>query len=335
VGVKGLRVGVGPRGHYIHGGRGGLYYRASLGRAGQRVSQAPPSHDLAGPPQIPPPLSVSQEPSVEMVEVAELRTNAFNNFDNVIMAVLCTVAGADGPINAKEAEALDSLLGVQKNEIFYNEILKLDSIKNIAIVFEPIIDAAIQLGAIEQGSKYQPKNDPIVKCFQILGQAVLSADGDVGQSELACLSKYTAIAQSKTAEIARRMQSQTDKGTSDAPQYAPVANRKSATESQPGAFVSGDGGYQFEVVGESHYQADLERIVGGRTEDNARCECVAVLTPEPDNPYDPQAVYVSRWPQGCISVSKLGREIQRRPCRKWLCSGLVQRIDCWRMGSWR
>ena len=31
-----------------------------------------------------------------------------------------------------------------------------------------------------------------------------------------------------------------------------------------GAFVSGDGGYQFEVVGESHYQADLERIVGGR-----------------------------------------------------------------------
>lgn len=29
-GVKGLRFGVGPRGNYIHMGRGGLYYRATL-----------------------------------------------------------------------------------------------------------------------------------------------------------------------------------------------------------------------------------------------------------------------------------------------------------------
>lgn len=35
VGVKGLRVGTGPRGHYIHAGRGGLYYRATLGNAGR------------------------------------------------------------------------------------------------------------------------------------------------------------------------------------------------------------------------------------------------------------------------------------------------------------
>jgi hypothetical protein len=34
VGVKGLRIGTGPRGHYIHAGRGGLYYRATLGNAG-------------------------------------------------------------------------------------------------------------------------------------------------------------------------------------------------------------------------------------------------------------------------------------------------------------
>jgi Protein of unknown function (DUF4236) len=69
VGVRGLRFGIGPRGHYIHGGRGGLYYRASLGRAGQKVRQPLPSQDGgAGPPtSLPPP--VSQEPSVEMVEV--------------------------------------------------------------------------------------------------------------------------------------------------------------------------------------------------------------------------------------------------------------------------
>lgn len=36
VGVKGLRVGTGPRGHYIHAGRGGLYYRASIGTTGKR-----------------------------------------------------------------------------------------------------------------------------------------------------------------------------------------------------------------------------------------------------------------------------------------------------------
>src|SRR6266516_2466341 len=29
-GVKGLRFGVGPRGNYVHMGRGGLYYRATI-----------------------------------------------------------------------------------------------------------------------------------------------------------------------------------------------------------------------------------------------------------------------------------------------------------------
>ena len=36
VGVKGLRVGTGPRGHYVQAGRGGLYYRAQLAVADRR-----------------------------------------------------------------------------------------------------------------------------------------------------------------------------------------------------------------------------------------------------------------------------------------------------------
>jgi len=36
VGVKGLRIGTGPRGHYVHAGRGGIYYRATIGRPGER-----------------------------------------------------------------------------------------------------------------------------------------------------------------------------------------------------------------------------------------------------------------------------------------------------------
>lgn len=34
VGVKGLRVGTGPRGHYVQAGQGGFYYRATLPRSG-------------------------------------------------------------------------------------------------------------------------------------------------------------------------------------------------------------------------------------------------------------------------------------------------------------
>ncbi|HTM80765.1 DUF4236 domain-containing protein [Asticcacaulis sp.] len=42
VGVKGFRIGTGPRGHYVHAGRGGLYYRATVGKAGARkTSQSP------------------------------------------------------------------------------------------------------------------------------------------------------------------------------------------------------------------------------------------------------------------------------------------------------
>ena len=47
VGVKGLRLGTGPRGHYVHAGRGGVYYRASLGRAGEKRSS--PSASLVQP----------------------------------------------------------------------------------------------------------------------------------------------------------------------------------------------------------------------------------------------------------------------------------------------
>lgn len=60
-GVKGLRVGTGPRGNYIHMGRGGIYYRKTLGGgkkrgasgAPQRLYQEPfPSGGMT-PPEIP------------------------------------------------------------------------------------------------------------------------------------------------------------------------------------------------------------------------------------------------------------------------------------------
>lgn len=50
-GVKGLRFGVGPRGNYVHMGRSGLYYRATLPPTPSRNSPSQP--DLSPPPQIP------------------------------------------------------------------------------------------------------------------------------------------------------------------------------------------------------------------------------------------------------------------------------------------
>lgn len=40
-GIKGFRVGAGPRGNYVHLGRGGLYYRSKLGGAKRPTSNAP------------------------------------------------------------------------------------------------------------------------------------------------------------------------------------------------------------------------------------------------------------------------------------------------------
>ena len=47
-GIKGLRVGTGPRGNYIHMGRGGLYFRATLPAAapGRAASVPVESHPL-------------------------------------------------------------------------------------------------------------------------------------------------------------------------------------------------------------------------------------------------------------------------------------------------
>jgi hypothetical protein len=46
VGVKGFRVGSGPRGNYVHMGRGGLYYRKTLSNVAQPAAQPAPASPL-------------------------------------------------------------------------------------------------------------------------------------------------------------------------------------------------------------------------------------------------------------------------------------------------
>jgi Protein of unknown function (DUF4236) len=64
VGVPGFRIGTGPRGNYIHAGRNGLYYRATLSSlATPRAATVP----TAGQPV--PPLLEATATSVEMKEI--------------------------------------------------------------------------------------------------------------------------------------------------------------------------------------------------------------------------------------------------------------------------
>jgi len=63
-------------------------------------------------------------------------------------------------------------------------------------------------------------------------------------------------------------------------------------EDEP-AYVAGDGDYAIEVVSGARHQDRLEWLAQGRGEEPAQYSCVAVLTPEADNPVDPGAVSVS------------------------------------------
>jgi hypothetical protein len=57
--------------------------------------------------------------------------------------------------------------------------------------------------------------------------------------------------------------------------------------------LPGGRGYGVNIVGEANYQIHLERVAGGRTELGVgREHAIAELLPQPDNPYDPNAIAV-------------------------------------------
>jgi hypothetical protein len=56
--------------------------------------------------------------------------------------------------------------------------------------------------------------------------------------------------------------------------------------------LAGDGGYEYEIVGESHYQDALEQIAG-RSDESAEHICVALLQADRGNVHDENAVKVA------------------------------------------
>jgi hypothetical protein len=70
----------------------------------------------------------------------------------------------------------------------------------------------------------------------------------------------------------------------------------------PPPTLCGDGTFSFEIVGESRHQDKIEEVNGGRSEDSAETEVVALLVPEPTNLYDANAVcvHLDGWPVGYL-----------------------------------
>lgn len=74
--------------------------------------------------------------------------------------------------------------------------------------------------------------------------------------------------------------------TSWPPEPLKLTTEVSATLLDPGR-------HTVDVVGEGSHQGTLERVSGGRTENGAlNRDHIALLLPEPSNPYDPNAVRV-------------------------------------------
>lgn len=74
--------------------------------------------------------------------------------------------------------------------------------------------------------------------------------------------------------------------------YFYFKNSKSVNSKFVAYRVFGDGSYSFEIVGEASYQDNLREIAGEKEDRAKDQECIAIIRPEPNNKYDPNAIAV-------------------------------------------
>ncbi len=98
--------------------------------------------------------------------------------------------------------------------------------------------------------------------------------------------------------------------------------------------LAGDETYSQEIVGESHYQDALEKIVGGRTEDSAEHYCEAMMVPEKRNQYDPNAVAVFIRGKKVGHLSKRDAANFREELTEIGCKGRRTRCGAVVVGGW-
>jgi hypothetical protein len=98
--------------------------------------------------------------------------------------------------------------------------------------------------------------------------------------------------------------------------------------------LAGTGEYATHVAGADDYGAAFEQVVGGRTHHSAYHECTAFLVPDPNQPFDPDAVAVVV--SGC-TVGYLGPE-EARQYREFLNDaelGTAGSCDALIEGGWQ
>lgn len=102
--------------------------------------------------------------------------------------------------------------------------------------------------------------------------------------------------------------------------------------------IRGPGDFDYDVVGESHYQHNIERIAGGRSSQSANKACKATLLLDDGNAHDKNAVKV--YIDGMV-VGHLDREMakswrpqlrkQGLPVGNYTCDALV--VGGWDKGG--
>ena len=104
------------------------------------------------------------------------------------------------------------------------------------------------------------------------------------------------------------------------------------------------GEFEFEVVGESHYQMAIARLAGDHSTDGADVQCVAELWPEDNNRHDSKAVavkihgnlvgYLSREDARSFRrrLGQKGLAGQVTTCDASIVGGMLRNGDKWHYG---
>ena len=100
-------------------------------------------------------------------------------------------------------------------------------------------------------------------------------------------------------------------------------------------YLPGSGTYEFDIVGESHYQQALEAICGGRTEESASHKTEALLYLEDPNPHDNMAVRVDIGGETVGYLSRSDARSYRKQLKQLGHEYLVCKCDAMVVGGWR
>ena len=99
--------------------------------------------------------------------------------------------------------------------------------------------------------------------------------------------------------------------------------------------LPGRGTYEFDIVGESHYQKALETICGGRMEESASHKAEATLYLEDSNPHDNMAVRVDIGNETVGYLSRADARSYRKQLRRLGHEHLICKCDAMIVGGWR